>query len=53
MAAQEDHVEVVQLLLEHAADQHIATPVSSVVDSLVVCVYVSVRSVCVCVCAHQ
>ena len=53
MAAQEDHVEVVQLLLEHSADQHIATPVSSLVDSLVVCVYVSVRSVCVCVCAHQ
>jgi len=27
MAAQEDHAEVVKLLLDHGADQHIATPV--------------------------
>ena len=28
MAAQEDHVDVVKLLLDHGADQHLATPVS-------------------------
>jgi len=28
MAAQENHAEVVKLLLDHGADQHIATPVS-------------------------
>ena len=27
MAAQEDHAEVVKLLLDHGADQHLATPV--------------------------
>jgi len=29
MAAQEDHADVVKLLLEHGANQHLATPVYS------------------------
>ena len=32
MAAQEDHAEVVKLLLDHGADQHLATPVSFITE---------------------